>query len=113
MFWLTCYLHQYNVSCLSRSAPYGALLAWILNIPIGLILLSVLSYIDILNLNCRGDFKLFQKYKGVLQCILAVVNAYTDLDSEHRDEVLSAEKVFASRFWNTSLVFAQPVTQAK
>lgn len=38
---------------------------------------------------------MFQKYSGVLQCAVAAVNALTDLDHEHRDEVLSAEKVFA------------------
>ena len=29
----------------------------------------------------------------MLQCAVAVVNALTDLDHVHRDEVLSAEKV--------------------
>ena len=37
--------------------------------------------------------KLFQKYGGVLQCIVAAVNALTAIDHDHRDEVLSAEKV--------------------
>ncbi|XP_065053215.1 sec1 family domain-containing protein 2-like [Rhopilema esculentum] len=41
----------------------------------------------------RGDMKLFQKYGGVLQCIMAAVNALTAIDHDHRDEVLSAEKV--------------------
>ena len=57
------------------------------------------------NLTYRGDFKLFQKYKGVLQCIVAVVNAYTDLDNEHRDEVLSAEKVIANHFEISAITF--------
>eukprot|EP00112_Aurelia_sp_Birch-Aquarium-sp1_P013412 Seg2846.1 transcript_id=Seg2846.1/GoldUCD/mRNA.D3Y31 product="Sec1 family domain-containing protein 2" protein_id=Seg2846.1/GoldUCD/D3Y31 len=41
----------------------------------------------------RGNFKLFKKYSGILQCAVAVVNTLTDLDHVHRDEVLSAEKV--------------------
>eukprot|EP00794_Sanderia_malayensis_P016691 gene16691-18385_t len=41
----------------------------------------------------RGNIKLFQKYGGLLQCAVAVVNTFNDLDKLHRDELLSAEKV--------------------
>ncbi len=37
--------------------------------------------------------KLFEKYSGILQYALAVINTLSDADQAHRDEMLSAEKV--------------------
>ncbi|XP_057313042.1 sec1 family domain-containing protein 2-like [Hydractinia symbiolongicarpus] len=54
---------------------------------------STLSSLKALLKYFKNNIQLLKKYSGVLQCAVALVNALTDTENEHLDELLSAEKV--------------------
>ena len=52
-----------------------------------------MAYDVVIGLSFRNNIKLFKKYSGFLQCAVALVNALSNEENNHLDELLSAEKV--------------------